>query len=515
MTTTTIGNLGEGYPRPSEYVRLQRQLREAGEIDMTSMAPATLDLVTHDDARPAFPAVHLEDRTVLSYGELAGLVGEFERVLRHDGKALVLCAGDRELATLLAYLAALRLGHAVAFLPAAAGILSAYQPEFVVPAPGGGAGLADLGYLPAAELAGTTVFRRKSSGPAGEIYTDTALLLTTSGSTGSPKTVRLSCSGLAANTAAVIGALGITAAERAPTTLPITHVYGLSVLNTHLLAGAGVLLGDRAPLSLAAWDHLIRCGATSFAAVPVTYAAFGPAHASLLGRSQIRTMTQSGARLDDDLTMRLAQLMDQRGGRFFVMYGQTEATSRIARLDPADLPRRLGSVGTAIPGGTITIAPAPARARAVPGEGAVRYRGPGVMLGYATGRADLCRGAEVDVLDTGDLGYLREGYLYLTGRIKRIVKVLGVRTSLDDLERMVARPGHPAAVICGAGEVVHLVGAGEAAVHEQQRRQLVELLGVPSRHVVFRHVGRLPRTAGGKVDYQALAAITDPRGGAG
>jgi len=93
------------------------------------------------------------------------------------------------------------------------------------------------------------------------------------------------------------------------------------------------------------------------------------------------------------------------------MYGQTEATSRIARLDPADLPGRLGSVGTAVPGGTITIGPAPAHARTVPGEGAVHYRGPGVMLGYATARVDLCRGAEVDVLDTGDLGYLREGYL--------------------------------------------------------------------------------------------------------
>ncbi len=488
-------------------------MKELGEIEMVSMALGTLDLVAHDGARPGFPAVFLEGQRVLSYGELAGLVGGSERVLRHDGKALVLCAGDRDVPTLLAYLAALRLGHAVAFLPASDEILSAYQPEFVVPAPGSGSGLAGLGYRPAAEpVAGMTVFRRASQ-PAGEIYRDMALLLGTSGSTGNPKTVRLSYSGLAGNTAAVIGALGITAADRAPTTLPITHAYGLSVLNSHLLAGAGVVLGGLLPLSLAAWDHLVRSGATSFAAVPTTYAAFGPAHVSLLGGSQIRTMTQSGARLGDDLAMRLARMMDQRDGRFFVMYGQTEATSRIARLDPADLPRRLGSVGTAVPGGTITIRPAPVRARAVPGEGAVCYRGPGVMLGYAAGRADLCRGPEVDVLDTGDLGYLREGYLYLTGRAKRIVKVLGVRASLDDLEHMVERPGHPAAVICGTDDVVHLVGAGDPAVHEQQRRQLADSLGVPSRHVIFRHVGRLPRTPGGKVDYQSLAAVTDSHGG--
>jgi len=93
-------------------------VRELGEIDMVSIALATLDLVTHHDAQPAFPAIHLEGHTVLTYGELAGLAGESERVLRHDSKALVLCARDRDLPTLLAYLAALRLGHAVAFLPA-------------------------------------------------------------------------------------------------------------------------------------------------------------------------------------------------------------------------------------------------------------------------------------------------------------------------------------------------------------------------------------------------------------
>src|SRR3984885_15730547 len=212
------------------------------------MVSVTLDLVTHEDAQPASPAVHLKGNTTLTYGELVESVGEFERALHHDSKALVLCAGDRDLPTLLAYLAALRLGHAVAFLPASNEILSAYQPEFVVPAPGSRTGLADLGYRPAAEpIAGTAVFQRNSQ-PAGEIYIDMALLLGTSGSTGSPKAVRLSYSGLADNTAAVIRALGITAAERAPTTLPITHAYGLSVLNTHLLAGAGVVLGDRPPL---------------------------------------------------------------------------------------------------------------------------------------------------------------------------------------------------------------------------------------------------------------------------
>jgi len=479
----------------------------SGNPQNVAMALGMLDLVAHEQASPRSPAVHLTGNRTLSYGDLAELVGEAERALRHDDKALVLCAGDRDLPTLLAYLAALRLGHTVAFMPATTEILSAYRPDFVVPGPGPGEDLTDRGYhLAEHSIGGTTPFRSRPGGPTADIFTHTALLLATSGTTGSPKAVRLSYDGLADNTAAVIQALGITAAECAPTTLPITHAYGLSVVNTHLRAGASIALSDRSPLSLAMWDHVTRAGATSFAAVPTTYAAFGSAHANLLERTEIRTMTQAGARLGEELTMRFARLMEQRRGRFFTMYGQTEATSRIACLDPADLPDRLGSVGMAVPGGTITIGPVRPHDRAAPDEGEVHYRGPGVMLGYAAGRADLCRGAEVDVLDTGDLGYLRDGFLYLTGRTKRIVKVLGVRASLDDLERLVEQPDHPAAVISVGDDVVYLFGAGDETVHEQQRRQLVETLGVPSRHVILRHVDRLPRTPGGKVDYQALTA---------
>src|SRR5262249_5458738 len=129
-----------------------------------------------------------------------------------------------------------------------------------------------------------------------------------------------------------------------------------------------------------------------------------------------------------------------------------------------------------------------------------------------TSRAELGRGAEVGTLPTGDLGYLRDGFLYLTGRTKRIVKVLGLRTSLDDLERMVERPGQPSAVVAGTDDVVYLVGAGDPGVHEAQRRQLAESLGVPSRAVIFRPVPRLPQTASGKIDYRKLASVAaEPR----
>jgi acyl-CoA synthetase (AMP-forming)/AMP-acid ligase II len=479
------------------------------------VAVATLDLVTHERAEGRSPAV-ITAGTTLTYAELDKMVSGVERSLRHNNKALVLCSGDRDLTTLSAYLAALRIGHTVGFLPATAEILSAYQPEFVVTSPDSGTDLTGHGYTVDEDAVdGVRIFRRRAAATTGTIHPDTALLLATSGSTGSPKTVRLSYAGLADNSDAVINVLGITADDRGATTLPITHVYGLSVVNTHLRAGASILLSNRSPLSMALWQEMTKTGATSLAAVPTTYAAFGPAHVSWLARSRIRTMTQSGARLPDEVAMRLWRMLEHHGGRFFVMYGQTEATGRIACLDPAELPTHLGSVGVPLPGSTVTITPVPAHHGARPGEGAVHYSGPGVMLGYASDRADLGRGGDVDVLATGDLGYLDGGYLYLTGRTKRIAKVLGIRTSLDDLERMVEQPGQPMAVVCGTDDVVHLVGAGDPAVHEGQRRQLAESLGVPGRHVVFQAVDAIPRTPGGKVDYRRLAEIADAHGRCG
>jgi len=130
------------------------------------------------------------------------------------------------------------------------------------------------------------------------------------------------------------------------------------------------------------------------------------------------------------------------------------------------------------------------------------------MLGYASGRADLARGAEVDVLDTGDLGYLRDGYLYLTGRAKRIVKVLGVRTSLDDLERTVERPGHPPQ--CSATATTCCTWSARATRRARAAAPAAGRgAGVSARHVVFRQVVSLPRTAGGKVDYRHLARAVD------
>ena len=135
--------------------------------------------------------------------------------------------------------------------------------------------------------------------------------------------------------------------------------------------------------------------------------------------------------------------MAARGGRFFVMYGQTEATARIAYVPPDRLSEKLGSAGIAIPGGRLSIEPAGAGTMDGPVTGEVVYEGPNVMLGYATGSGDLALGDELGgVLRTGDIGYLDEdGFLFLVGRSKRIAKVFGLRINLDEVEAAMREHG--------------------------------------------------------------------------
>ncbi|NUP15592.1 MAG: AMP-binding protein [Streptomyces sp.] len=461
-----------------------------------------LDLLTAGRRRPDAPAVWWDDGSPLTYRELGRMVDVAAGVLGTGRKSLVLCGGDRDLPTLVSYLAALRQGHTVAFLPATREVIDAYQPEYLVPEPG--AATVPEGYVPAETgEPGITMLRRKG-GPAGaDIYEDTAVLLGTSGSTGSPKVARLSYDGVRGNADSVVSTLGITPEDRIATTLPIRYTYGLSNITTHLRAGAGIVLTSAPPASLKMWRTLLRSRATTYAAVPSTYEVLGDRHFALLEESAIHTMTQSGGRLRDAVALDLWQRMDRRQSRFFVMYGQTEATARITCLAPEQLPERLGSVGTPLPGVQLTIASAGSQPPASEAEGEIHYQGH-VMLGYARSRPDLSKGADVDILATGDIGRLRDGFLYITGRAKRMAKILGHRVSLDELERLIDRPDSPVAVVSTHDEVIGLVGSGAPDVLEEQRRTLLDLLGVPNRHVRSVWLADIPRTENEKVDYATL-----------
>jgi acyl-CoA synthetase (AMP-forming)/AMP-acid ligase II len=319
--------------------------------------------------------------------------------------------------------------------------------------------------------------------------------------------VRLSQANLEANASAIVEAMGIRSEDRAVTSLPLSHGYGLSVLNSHLAAGASVVVCADRVLSTRFWRSVSRNEVTSFAGVPVIYETLHGRRFDLTRFPSLATLTVSGGPLAHDFVRYFAELMERGGGQFWLCYGQTEATARITCLPPREWRQRPGSVGRVIPGGSLRVEGTAGAALADGERGAIVYSGPAVMLGYAQTRADLGGG---DVMGgsvmTGDLGYLRDGFLYLTGRAKRIVKVFGFRVELDQIEAAF-RPAGPAAAVRGTGETIVVFTERHRDEHDEIRAGLLRQLSLPPGVLALRQIRRIPMTRLGKTDYQSLTAV--------
>jgi acyl-CoA synthetase (AMP-forming)/AMP-acid ligase II len=453
--------------------------------------------------------IEAETDRALSYADLARAIEQAGASLAARQKSLLFLLARNDVSSVVAYLAALARGHAVALLDADLNpalrrqLLERYRPDFVWLA--GGAELLEASELAGTEHAAWGDGRCWHFGCGASLHPELAVLLSTSGTTGSPKLVRLSRAAVAANAAAITEALGVAADDRAVASLPIFYAYGLSVLNSHLLAGASLLLTRAGPMERSFWDTLRRHQCSSFAGVPYTYQMLQRLGLENFDVPSLRVMTQAGGRLEPRLVERFQRHMEARGGRFFVMYGQTEAVARMAVLPPERLSEKLGSVGRAIPGGELRIDPGAAPAGAAPGVGEVVYRGPNVMLGYAESAADLARGDEQrGELRTGDLGYLDpDGFLFITGRSKRMGKVFGLRVSLDEVEELVRERG-PAAVVQQGERLLVFCAFGDASALDTLHRELAARLRLHRSGLELRRIEALPTLPSGKIDYQGL-----------
>ena len=435
---------------------------------------------SHGD-RPA--VITAEER--LSYAQLADRVEQAARTIG-AGRRLVLVEADNDVATLVGYLATLH-GEHVALLtdPIQMGALvERFDPDVIIDAHG--------------------QVRERRNGSRHLLHPDLALLLATSGSTGTPRLVRLSAAALDANAAAIATYLDITDDDRAALTLPMHYCYGLSVINSNLLCGAAVLLSDTSVLDPGFWAAFREHRATSLHGVPHTFELLD--HAGFAGMSlpHLRYVTQAGGRLAPELVRRWARVGRRRGWQLFVMYGQTEATARMAYLPPELAQEHAGAIGIPIPGGSFTVDPLR------PGDevGELVYHGPNVMLGYAHTPADLAAGRTVHALRTGDLGRRRpDGLLEIVGRRSRFVKLFGIRTDLDGIEHLLAEHGIDAAA---TGTDTRIVIAARTTT-DRVRAIVTERLALPASAVTVLAVDALPRLPSGKLEHPAVARLAEPQ----
>ena len=433
----------------------------------------------------------------ITYRQLASATAKGADVLRAPSKQLAFIQVQNCTRSLICYLSLLRAGYAVypSSLPMndprVLRLISEFRPGVVLddqkcPPP--------KDYLLSAGdfVCGHHILRRRYVDY--DVHEDLCLIMATSGSTGAKKTVRLSKMNVAMAGQQVSHSLELCPSDRTIVSLSLSHVFGLSVIHSHLYAGAGLALDAGSIMQREYWRLVESCRSTSIFGSPWSYRVMREIGIGSEQMPFVRRLGQAGGSLDRSTR---GWLLDElsRDRLVYFMYGQTEAAGRISVLDPALASIKPLSVGRPVQHGFLSIA----------ADNEVMYRGPNVMMGYAEGAKDLAGGDGMGgCLLTGDTGVIDSGGdLYLSGRKDRIVKIYDTRIDLDDFQNFFGPIGSVAAV-SDTERIVVFVEQAEKCWDRQEIRRIARLVGVPASALIIKTVASLPRSETGKLLYSAL-----------
>ena len=388
------------------------------------------------DKKPKDRVAAIDDsgRSV-TYGDICDFSLEFAKHLPQ--RSLMFLLSENCIGSLLGYTAALSNCIVPLIISAATEeglynhLFDLYQPEYL--------------WMPESKTEGKEIVFSawgyclvKTGNQPAQMYEELSLLLPTSGSTGSPKLVRHSYRNIEANADNVRRLFKLDGTEKAMAILPMHYTMGLSVIASHLLAGATLLLSNRSLLDKGFWATLKE--ASSFTGVPYSYEILTKMRFTRMDLPNLKVITQGGGKLTEAMWNTLAQYAADKGKQFIATYGQSECTARMAYLPPELAMQKVCSIGIAEPGGQLSIVDDNGN-ETFEGEaqGEMMYRGENVTLGYATCREDLLKGDENHgVMHTGDLARRdADGCYFIIGRLKRFLKIYGLRIGLDEVERMI------------------------------------------------------------------------------
>jgi acyl-CoA synthetase (AMP-forming)/AMP-acid ligase II len=274
------------------------------------------------------------------------------------------------------------------------------------------------------------------------ISIDLASIVYTSGSTGKPKGVMLSHQNLSDNTISISQYLKLTPEDRIMVVLPLYYIYGNSLMTTHFFCGGSVVIDNRFMFPNLVIETMRKMQVTGFAGVPSTYMI-------LLNKSSIRQckleslryLTQAGGSMPPQIQLQVAETFAP--AKLYVMYGTTEAAPRLTYLEPEMLSVKLGSIGKAIPNVEVIIADENGKALPAGHIGEIAARGSNIMLGYWKDPQSSAAVLRNGYYFTGDLGKTDEdGYIYVVGRIKDMIKVGGNRVSAKEVEEALLNLPH-------------------------------------------------------------------------
>ncbi len=449
-----------------------------------------------------------ENNRDITYDELYQEIDKFKQYIKH--RSIIFIIGGNDYFSLVCYLASLEITAVPLLLSSNIDnynlslLIKTYDPKFIF----GKIMTKDNNYF--GELIHNFgkygIFERKNS-INHSLHKDLALLLTTSGSTGSPKLVRLSRSNITSNASSISKYLNINTNDRAITSLPFNYSYGLSVINSHLYSGGSIVLTKCSMMEKEFWNTIDNKVVTSIAGVPYNYEIMLRLGFERLNISSIKKMTQAGGKLDDKKIKKVYDECQSRSIEFYTMYGQTEATARISYLPTKNTNSKPNSIGIAIPGGHLWIEDDKGRTITESNTvGELFYKGKNVSMGYAETTYDLSLGdINKGILRTGDLAsFDKDGFFYIKGRKNRFVKIFGVRISLDSLEKMVLDKGYVCVAIGNDNDLtLYVVDTPKLSV-KSLRIDVANSLGINMLAISVKAVKEFPRLETGKINYKLL-----------
>ena len=432
----------------------------------------------------------------VTYGDLCDFSQIFANQL--PSRSLIFILSENRIGSLLGYVASLSNRIVPLILSAATeeslynSLYEKYQPEYL--------------WMPIAKADGKErIFEAwdyclvKTDNKSKPLYEELSLLLPTSGSTGSPKLVRHSYRNIEANADNVRRMFNLDGTEKAMAILPMHYTMGLSVIASHLLAGATLLLSGRSLLDKGFWSMLKE--ATSFTGVPYSYDIMTKMRFTRMDLPNLKVITQGGGKLTETMWNTLAQYAADKGKQFIATYGQSECTARMAYL-PSELAlEKVCSIGIAEPGGQLSIIDSEGN-ETFDGEatGEMVYRGENVTLGYATCIEDLQKGDENHgVMHTGDLARRdADGCYYIVGRLKRFLKIFGLRIGLDEVENLI-KSEYKADCYCKGNDEKLIVLVTDSSMVEILPPFIEEKTHLFHKNIEVRLVDAILRNEAGKV----------------
>jgi len=443
------------------------------------------------------------DGSILTYSDLYKKISEFNTFF--DDKHLVFIVGENNFATIVCYLSAVESGMVPLLLSSMINqnqlnnLIDVYKPKYIFQKESRPSN--DLNLLSSFGEYGLFI---RSKSQSIKLHPDLALLLTTSGSTGSPKLVRLTKKNLISNAKSISEYLDINSDDRAITSLPYNYSYGLSVINTHLSSGGSLVLTNSSMMERNFWRLVKKYSVTSFAGVPYNYEMILRLGVDKLEISSINKITQAGGRLDPNKIEKINNSLKSKNIKFYVMYGQTEATARMSYLPPKDIERKPDSIGMAIPYGKLWIVDSKGHIiEQIESVGELMYSGDNVSMGYARSIIDLQLGDKnAGILKTGDLArFDSEGYFFIEGSNNRFVKLFGNRISLDSLEKIVSNKGFESVVTGDDNKIVINIINHPNLSQDSLKSEISEVIGINHVAIKIKVISEFPRLDNGKIDY--------------